>query len=173
MKKKGFTLKYYVNKGFTLIEVLLAAGLMAMVLGVASVMFYTVFRSSRKASAIATAKTEGAFALRSMDQMIRFATTVTCGADTLNIIRLNREVVNYSLNGTTIASTSGSLTSSNVSVTHCPSSGSIFDCQANRIVRICFVVNKVGGIDVTDYAGATGTSGVTFQTQVAIRNLGN
>ena len=166
------------KKGFTLIEVLLATGLMAVVLGTASVMFYTVFRSARKSSAIATAKTEGAFAVRSIDQMVRFAAKITaCGTNSLTIERLNDDVVTYALSGTAISSSSGSLTSNNVSVTTCSGSTSIFTCDPAvapfRVVKICFVINKSGGIDVTDYAGATGTSGVVFQTQVLIRNFGN
>ena len=64
--------------GFTLIEMLIAAGLTAIILTATSVMFYTVFRSARKSAAIAVAKTEGSYALRSMDQMIRFANNISC-----------------------------------------------------------------------------------------------
>lgn len=163
-------------KGFTLIEVLMAAGLMATVLATSSVLFYTLLRSSRKSTAIAAAKTEGEYALRAMDQMIRFAGNISCPvAGQLQVTRLNDDVITYSISGGALASTSGimnqNLTSTAVTVTPCGTG--LFNCTLSglsRSVTICYVVNRTGGVDATD---TTGGGGVTFTTQIGVRNWGN
>lgn len=167
------------RKGFSLIEVLLGVTLFALLLVATTSIMISSLRSSRKAAAIALAKTEGAYALQAMGRMIKFANEIKsgdCTATSLTIQRTstnqnNNEPITYSLVSSHLASNSGalqsSLTSGDVSVT-LGGCTQVFTCDANRrSVSICFTINNVKGQDVTDNAG---TNGIMFQSMVTILN---
>lgn len=171
---------------------LLGFGIVGIVLGVGSVALFSSLTSSRKAAAVALAKTEGQYALRSMSDMIRFARKIQCagGNNHLQVDRYNIDNNQESLvyryrtapAPARISSQSGTLSvpgpvmvdlTSNkvvVSVTDC--GGAMFSCAADgRTVDICFVIDNVNGIDVTDKA--MGTKGIEFRTRVSLSNLNN
>jgi type II secretory pathway component PulJ len=160
--------------GYSLIEVLLAIGLMAAILSLTSLMLFSVLRSARKSAAVAAAKTEGAYAMRAIERMVRYAGDISCPAGNLKVTLLNKDTITYGLAGGVISSNSAALTSDTLVINAC--TGGIFNCDistAGKSVRICFVINKAAGTDVTDFADSNGTGGVTFQSQLPIRNFGN
>ncbi len=166
------------KNGFTLVEILVAMGILTMVMTFSSMMLYSTYKGARKAGAIAQAKSEGAYAMKAMSNLISFGTKISCNLvpNSLVVTRLNGDQVTYSLTGKQIASTSGllvqNLTSTNVAVVPC-SGTTIFSCNAAtgaQTVNICFNINRANSIDVTDSAGL---NGVNFQSQVTLENFGN
>lgn len=174
--------------GFTLVELLLGIALFAVVFSAAGVVLFSSLRSSRKAAAVNVAKSEGAYALRAMSDMIRYAEAVQCHATNLRlqVTRTNRNQLVYRFDSAStpdkIASASGTFTSSgttidltseNVNVTiPADCGGAMFTCAPNnRSVSICFMVDNVAGVDVTDRA--MGTEGILFRTQVSVLNATN
>lgn len=157
-------------------ELLMGIGLMAILLLSANVLLFTSFRSARKAAAITIANSEGAYALKSMEQLIKFSRAATCNSSTrLTVSTLTNQSVIYELTAAKIASTSGAMTrnmtTGRVRVSAC--SGTMFTCSPDgRTVSICYYVENVGGTDVTTLAGGISGSGVQFRTQVAMRNFG-
>jgi prepilin-type N-terminal cleavage/methylation domain-containing protein len=159
------------NKGFSLIEILLGLALFSMAMSTATVIMYSSLRSSRKAAAVAMAKSEGAYALGAMESMIKFATDISCppGGNSVNVTRLNPgPTIAYTFDTVNhrIASNGAALTSSNVTVTvgTCPA---IFSCS-DKTVSICFEIDNASGVDVTDKAGEGG--GIKFQSWATSRN---
>jgi prepilin-type N-terminal cleavage/methylation domain-containing protein len=69
------------NKGFTLVEILVSIGLLAIVATVGSNMFFTTFRSSAKTKALTTVKQNGDYALSIMERTIRGAEEVIENSD--------------------------------------------------------------------------------------------
>jgi Tfp pilus assembly protein PilW len=154
------------KRAFSLLELVLGMALFSMVITTGTAVLLSTLRSSRKAAAIASAKSEGAYALSAMEMMIRFAPIIKCTPpNSLDITRPNDETVTYSLSGTRIASGSAFLTSINVVVT--TPCADVFTCTGNT-VEICFEIDNAGGVDVTDKAGPGG--GIRFQTWVTSRN---
>jgi prepilin-type N-terminal cleavage/methylation domain-containing protein len=165
------------RKGFSLIELLAGFALIGVLLGTTNVMLFSTLRSARKASAIGTAKSEGAYALNAMAQMIKFAGEINCqgGADSnqLDVVKTNGQSFYYTFAAERIASVSAvtiDLTSSNLVVRLCPGWATVFRCDAAanpRSVAICFAADVTG----TPIPGEEGN--VNFQTQVVLRNFGN
>lgn len=181
------------RKGFTLIELLLGTALFALVFSAAGVVLFSSLKGSRKAAAVAVAKSEGAYTLRAITDMVRYAERVQCHTDRMQLYvkRTNGDELVYSFEDMVapdpdkIASTSGSftvpgpiaadLTSNRVNVT-LPAGdcgGVMFTCDtANKTVGVCFMVDNVAGVDVTDRS--MGTEGVLFRSQVLVLNeVGN
>jgi prepilin-type N-terminal cleavage/methylation domain-containing protein len=177
------------RKGFSLIEILLGMALFAMVMSAAMSVLYSSLKSSRKAAAVTSAKAEGAYALRAMESMIRFATDIECiNNNTVKVYRVKEEgeeiqdVIVYELLSNRIASRSANtaetpiptsppryLTSTNMTVTTTTClSAAMFTCSGDA-VAICFEINNVEGMDLTDKAGVGG--GLKFQTWVTARNI--
>lgn len=177
------------RKGFSLIEILLGMALFAMVMSAAMSVLFTSLKSSRKAAAVTSAKAEGAYALRAMESMIRFATDIECvDSNTIKVYRVKDEeenrqdVIVYELLSNRVASRSANLASTpiptsapryltttdmTVSAAACLGSA-MFTCSGDA-VAICFEINNVEGMDLTDKAGVGG--GLKFQTWVTARNI--
>ncbi|OGC92854.1 hypothetical protein A2899_01375 [Candidatus Amesbacteria bacterium RIFCSPLOWO2_01_FULL_49_25] len=160
--------------GFTLVEILVAIGLLAVIGTSTSVLLMTSLRGARKATAIAMVKNEAEFAQSAMGQMVRYAKSITsCSATKLDIVRLNGDDVSYQLTGGVIASSSSklseaiNLTSDRVAVSGC--TGTMFSCSGN-VVNVCFTANAAKGIDVTDTAGS---GGIKFDSSITLRNAAN
>jgi prepilin-type N-terminal cleavage/methylation domain-containing protein len=156
------------KRGFSLIEVILGLALFSILISTAMAIMFSSVRSSRKAAAVALAKTEGAYAMQAMSRMIYFAGKITCGPSTqLTVERMNLEKITYKLDtfNNRLASGSSNLTSSEVKVTQgsCPA---IFTCT-NKSVNVCFVIDNANGMDVSDKAGV---NGIMFQSMITIIN---
>lgn len=168
------------HKGFSLIELLIGIGLVAVLIATVNVLLFSSLQSAKQAEAQGVTKTEGAYALNAMSQAIKFAAQIeTCQPDSLTIRRLNNHRITYSIAGsgtsTRIASAGATLSGTNnvnltspiVYVTNCDApNNNMFSCDAsNRSVNICFKVNNSGGTSVNDSAD------VIFNTTVSVRNV--
>jgi len=75
-------------RGFTLIETVVAVGVFAVLVSMTSVLLVGALQGAKKAAATATVKGEGANAIRTMEQMLRFATDVTlCDGKQIDFIQ--------------------------------------------------------------------------------------
>jgi type II secretory pathway pseudopilin PulG len=168
--------------GFSLIEILMGFALVAIVFGIGGAALFSTLTSSRKAAAIALAKTEGQFAMRSMTDVIQFANGALCQNSNQRLQLTQQDgttqTIDYvsATNPDKITLTKGGqvidLTTDRVavSVSLCPN-GQMFNCVNAREVDICFTVDNASGIDVTDMANDTG--GLMFQTGITLTNLTN
>jgi prepilin-type N-terminal cleavage/methylation domain-containing protein len=158
------------KQGFSLIEILVGVGLFSVLTVIVTTLMISSIRTSRKAAAVAVAKNEGAYALRAMEEQIRYAADVNCtaGGNSIDLHKIGtNQLITYSLDTSShqIASSSSHLTSGDVTVDQggCPY---IFDCTPNS-VSICFTVDNANGMDVTDKAGI---NGIMFQSLVKLLN---
>ena len=163
-------------RGFSLIELLIGMGLVGILLATSNVLLFSSLQSAKKAEAQGVTKTEGAYALTAMSQVIKFASSIeSCTNNTLRIRRLNNHTITYSLSGSKIASAGATmnavnnvdLTSPIVAVSGCSGGRPLFSCPDLKSVNICFVVSNAGGTSVNDSAN------VTFDTTVSVRNVEN
>lgn len=171
-------------KGFTLIEVLVSVGIIAILMVVLVQGFFSVFRTSIKTELLKDVKQNGDFALDVMSRMIRNSTTTatTCAAEgtttsTFSVVNPDGFTTTFQclLDGTIprIASVSGSrtdyLTSKNVSlgVNGC-TNAITFVCASSTggetRVQTTFTLGQVG-IPVDQFQKAS----ASFQTSVVTR----
>ncbi len=160
------------KKGFSLLEVLLGMALVGILLGAANVFLFSSLRSAKKAEAVSTTKNEGAYAMNSMVNYIKFSRSIkSCTSTSLQFERVNGNIVTYTYTGNKIASSSPSLsssidlTSSEMVVTPC--SGAIFTCPDKYSVKICFRLDRANS-NVTE-----NSANAVFESTVAIRNTDN
>lgn len=69
---------YLRRQGFTLIEILVTISIVAMVGVIASSTLFSLFRGASKSEILKEVKQNGEFALSTMEQKVRNATSVTC-----------------------------------------------------------------------------------------------
>jgi prepilin-type N-terminal cleavage/methylation domain-containing protein len=143
------------NKGFTLVEILVVTGLLAVVAVVISNMFFTTFRSSTKTKALTAVKQNGDYALLVMERLIRGSKEVISScpevapavANSIRIKMLNGDEILFScdLDNELIASNGANLTSvDQVKLDSCS-----FGCQSKgdfypQTVTIDFTLSQVG-----------------------------
>lgn len=171
------------HKGFTLIEILISVGIIAIVGAVISQSFFSIVRSNVKNELVQSVKQNGDVALDIMTRMIRNAHSVTSTCDTtgttsssITILNPNGNTSRFEcfLDGTVarIASVSATktefLTNRNVSLGQDCVSALTFVCtmQANQKaqVQITFSLGQVG-TPVNQYEQTS----ATFQATTAIR----
>lgn len=172
MNKK--ILKY--RQGFSLIELLIGMGLVAVLIATANVFLFSSLKTARKAEAQGITKTEGSYAINAMSQLIKFSRKIeNCSNSSIQVRRLNNHVVTYSFGGNKIASAGATLdgnvnvdlTSSQVVVGQCQGQA-VFTCQTDlNAVDICFTVSRAQSTSVEDSAV------VKFDTSVSLRNIDN
>ncbi|MDO8451442.1 MAG: prepilin-type N-terminal cleavage/methylation domain-containing protein [bacterium] len=174
------------NLGFTLVELLVAVGIIGILSSVISQVFFTTTRTNSKSDILTSAKQSGDFALDVMTRLIRSATGVTtdCAAgagftsDAISILGPDNAITTFECladsGSLRIASTSASsvfLTSTNVALTgtSCSNDSLRFTCVTSggvpRSVRISFTLSQVG-VPPDQY----NQTAVPFQTSVTIRN---
>lgn len=165
------------RSGFSLVEVLIGLTLLGVIMATVNVLLFTSLRGARKAEAVGVTKSEGAYALNAMAQVVRYAVDISCVSGTrLDVTRPDGEQLTYRLDTLpavdTIASESGGrrveLLSDRVTadVMGC-AGGAMFTCAAdNRWVDMCFYASRTGGIDVSD------SERINFSTRVTLRNWG-
>ena len=164
------------KKAFTLIELLIGFALVGLLMATGIVLLFTSLRTAKKASAVGTAKTEGAYALNTLSQKIRYAQSVSCPASPPNSVTVNffgGTTTVYRLSSGKLAASGAStadLTTSRVVVDSSGCPGGTFTCSpavSPTKVTICFNVNLAGVTDVNE------TGKAAFQSQVSLRNAGN
>lgn len=156
------------KKAFTLIEVIVAIGVFAVLSVILSLLLAGTLRGSKKAAATILVRGEGAYAMESMAAQLRFAKSVTsctggssvtaktqAGADlTFSCLSSGEDVY--------LASNSARLTTANVKITNC---AGVFTCPDPRMVRITFSLQKAGS-----NLPLEGQASINFDTEVGLRN---
>lgn len=176
---------FYMKKGFTLMEILIATGIVAGLSIVIVQLFLSTVRSNAKTEIIKETKQNGDFALSVMERMIRNATSVTstCDGTAQNSITF----VNPDETETTLQCKDSSgiarieslgppstyLTGSNVTLgaTCDDLSPKIFTCDASSLglpsaVTISFQLQQI-----STSGDNFETSTATFKTRINLRNI--
>jgi prepilin-type N-terminal cleavage/methylation domain-containing protein len=179
------------NKGFTMIEVLVAVGVMALISTVIAQVFFTSVRSNIKTELMKEIKQNGDYAMNTMIRVIQNAKSIdVCNANSLTVTNQDTPPTttqfSYALghNGnpplnldycyiTMITSSQIALTSNNVTIgsdaTNCGSAIN-FICSSigsvTRAVNIKFTLNQIGAGNAK-YEKAT----IPYDATVVLRNL--
>jgi len=175
------------KKGFTLLEILVAMGVLAILGTVIAQVFFTTTRTNTKVEISKDVKQNGDFAMEVMSRIVRNAASVTTvcsdtgtATDTITVDNLDGGITTFEcvLDGdiTRIASTSAGrtdyLTSSSLTLggTDCTGATLQFVCMSPvdgpTTVAIAFTLAQKGTpVDQFEKASAS------FQTTVAIRNI--
>jgi prepilin-type N-terminal cleavage/methylation domain-containing protein len=180
MKKKIKQNRNNQAKGFTLIEILVVVGLLAIIAVISSNMFFTTLRSSSKSKTSITVKQNGDYALATMERLIRDSEEVIANSDgsvcvadmnKVKIKRLDGSEVEFACEeeGTAdglIASNSARLTSENVKLDSCS-----FDCSSQgefypQVVAISFTLSQA-----TVTTRLEEQASLDFKTTVTTRNF--
>jgi len=154
------------REGFTLIELVIVAGIMIIIAIVSVNLLFSTLKGSIKAEVIKNAKQNGDYAISVMERMIRNASEViTCesGMSSIEITNPNNFKTTFSFSSENIASSGANLISSGYQVT-----SSSFDC--NKIQDKPAVVT----IKFTLETGGSSTKAeekikIPFQTTVSLR----
>ncbi len=177
------------NRGFTLIEILVVVGILAIIAVISSNMFFTVFKSSGKTKVLTKVKENGDYALSVMERLIRDSEEVVTNTDNkicesgMNYLKFKRadgSTIEFgcleegTANGR-IASNSARLTSSEVKVDSCS-----FDCSCPvafpnctsegtkfypKTITIKFILSQIGATVRPEEEAI-----INFQTTVGTRN---
>ncbi len=168
------------SNGFTLIEILVVVGLLAVIATIGSNMFFTTLRSSSKSKNLTIVKQNGDYALATIEKLIRDSEKVitnsdgsvcTTGMNKIKTKRLDGSEVEFSceeegtVNGL-IASNSARLTGSDVKLDSCS-----FDCSSQgefypQVVSIDFTLSQAAVTTRLEEQAS-----VSFRTTVNTRNF--
>lgn len=160
------------NLGFTLIELLVVTVIFISISAMAVSFLFSTLSGGGKAEAIKEVRQNGSYALSIMEKLIVSSRRVECNPNpgtSMSITAIDNSVATISCiddatNGKRIASGSGFLTTSNVSVSDCT-----FTCTPGSgipaTVEIDFTVSKAGaGFRPGETAEAT------FHTKLIVKN---
>lgn len=160
------------RQGFTLIEILVVIGILAIIVVVGSTSFFNLLRGSTKTKTASLVKENGDYALGVMTRMIRNAQKISvCNPNMTSIEILNPDggLTEFSFDGDTISSNSAAIISSQVEV---KSESCFFDCQEGGPLQPDVVII---GFTLTQADGATGRPeeqvSIDFKTTVSLRNI--
>ena len=173
MKRKNQPSK----NGFTLIETLVSLGVLAVVVVMATNLFFSLLRGASKTKAIQTVKQNGGYAISVMERMIRNAKQVLdCQTDYITIKSQDEEETTFRFcseeDDSWIASVSGTLTCADARLTSSEVQlvSSSFTCMPGD-------GTKPDGVDINFSLAKAGTGTrpeegavVNFQTSVFLRN---
>lgn len=164
-----------IKRGFTLVELLVVVTILATVGVLATNMFFQILKGASKTEVLKRVKQEGNYALSVIEKMSRNALEVedmksVCDGNyrsSLTIKNQDEATTSFSCTGTTIASNSADLTSSQVRVSSdcnqfikCTQTGS-----APAVVEIKFSLSQAGSPTRPEEKAS-----VDFQTTVSLRN---
>lgn len=157
-------------KGFTLIETVLAVGVFAMVSVAGGLLLFSTLRGAKKAAAVITVRSQGANAIGTMTQLLRYAAEITsCSGNQLAFTASDGSKGVFScqnVNGDIfLASGSGRLTSPTVQIVDC---NNVFTCTppapATSGVLMNFILVRANA------ASTDQSSRINFESQVGLRN---
>lgn len=104
------------NRGYTLIELIIAVGLFALIMTLASGAYLVMIGINRQTQSISTGINNLSFALETMTRTIRTGTDYSVGGTTFSVTNANGNRVNYSLLNNIIYQDSAPLTDPSVNV---------------------------------------------------------
>jgi len=104
------------NRGYTLIELIIAVGLFALIMMLASGAYLVMIGINRQTQSIATGIDNLAFALETMTRTIRTGTDYSAGGTTFSVTNSSGNRVNYSLLNNVIYQDSAPLTDPSVNI---------------------------------------------------------
>lgn len=116
LKTKNYKLK--TNKGFTVIELMVAVGLFIIVVGIASGTFVQSLRTQRNVAGLMAANDNASLTLEQMTREIRTGKNFSSTGSRLSFINYQNELVSYALIEGAIHRNGAPLTSKNVLVSH-------------------------------------------------------
>ena len=158
------------KKGFTLIEILVVIGLLAIIVVVGSTSFFNLLKGSTKTRVASLVKQNGDYALTVMGRMIRNGKVIECelGMSKIEIENPDGGETEFSCEEDKISSNSASLISNQVKVANGNCS---FDCQRTSVfepdvVTINFTLSQAQ----TDVRPEEEVS-IVFKTTVVLRNI--
>jgi len=168
--------------GFTLIEILIVVGVLGVIVGAGSTMFFSVLRGSTKTKVLQMVKQNGDYAISVMERMIRNARSISGGGSSITIVNPDGGTTTFNCCGSNpnflIASESGTLrceeariTSSEVKVNNC---SNVFEVTPGilglrpAVVKINFDLSRAEQAGVTFRPEEQAV--VNFQTTVSLRN---
>ena len=158
------------QKAFTLIELVVVMGLIAMLGTITTVMLVATLQAAKKASAVSLVKSEGTYVVNIMTQLLKFSTDVTlCGNNSVTFQPRadDSDLAELSCKGAGpyyIASNSASLTSDKVEMTTCTISCDDPDPALVNKVSVSF------NLQVKNAAFTSEKSTVDFRTEINLRN---
>lgn len=171
------------EKGFTFMEILVAAGIIALISGVSAQVFLTASRNAVKSDLIRNIKQNGEYSLEIMSRMIQSAKSISActGAPSASFAIENADdgvtTFGCALDGAVTRIASGSATGTAFLTTagltlggpSCAQSSLIFLCTPKAglpaTVRIIFSLSQIGD-PVKNFEKAT----IPFQTTVTMRS---
>ncbi|MFH0863898.1 MAG: type II secretion system protein [Candidatus Gottesmanbacteria bacterium] len=158
------------KKGFSLIEMLVAIGLMASVGSIAMIILFTSIKGANKGDVMRDVKQNGEYAISMMENMIRSAKSATCnGADQLTILNTDKYTTTFSLVGNKIASEGATTTGNYLTNDKVVVSGLTFNCTkpqgAPPFVKMNFTVTQANLTTTL----AEEKASLDFQTTVSLR----
>lgn len=157
------------SKGFTLIEILVVIGVLAIIVVVGSTSFFNLLKGSMKTRTINLVKQNGDYALAIMERMIRNAQKIdsacTSSMDEISITNPDGGSTTFSCTDNPISSNSAKLISDQITVNNC-----FFDCQEGGyfnpdVVTIDFTLSTGDPTQPEEYAT------INFKTTVVLRNI--
>jgi len=156
------------KRGFTLIEVVVAIGIFAVLMVGTSLLLVSTLRGAKKAAAQIAVRSEGAWAMDLMSSTLRFSQRVTsCTTGTGISVQLgDGSNVTFACQGSSpdyyLASGSGRLTSTNVALVSC---ANVFVCPDTKTIKIQFGLLKAGtNLQIEN------TSQINFDSEIRLRN---
>lgn len=157
------------KKGFTLIEILVVIGILAIIVVVGSTSFFNLIKGSTKAKTASLIKQNGDYALEVMTRMIRNARRIDSdcleGMSDITVMNPDNYPTIFSCAGNSISSNSAELISNQINVESCS-----FNCQEGSYfnpdtVTINFVLSTGNPARPEAYTQ------VSFGTTVTLRNI--
>ncbi len=158
------------KRGFTLIEVVVAMGIFAILMVGTSLLLISTLRGAKKAASQITVRSEGARIMDVLASTLRFSNSITgCSpvrGASVSATLYDGSPINFkcTVSGTDLylASGSGRLTSTGVTVSSC---SNVFVCPDSKTILIRFGLQKAGTSLQTE-----GTSRIDFDAEVRLRN---
>lgn len=172
------------QKGFTLMEILISVGVLAIVATLLAQVLFTTAHVNKKAEIVTNVKQDGNFALDVIGRMVRSAKSIdVCSATVLQITNPNNGVTTFqcesdgtaariasvSASHPTVYLTGGNITLSPTGSADCPGNSPAFSCAppvgAKNQVTVSFTLGQLGvGGSVYERGGAS------FKNTIRMRN---
>lgn len=160
----------HLNQGFTLIEILVAFGILGIITVMGTNMFFTILKGSAKTRVLTEVKQNGDYAINVMERRIRNAKSLSGGGNSVVIVNPDDSSTTFGCSGGEITLDGESLISEEVKVEDgdCPSVFTVTAGVAGArpvVVVIDFTLQQAGA-DIRPEAQAT----IDFGTTVSLRN---